>query len=178
MSKLTHIIETVNAHLGFNCREKSQKAKYLQARWMYYKLALQYTNATLQSIGEKVGKDHSTVSNALDNRISNPNYFNRGLQITYTLIEDMFREKYPEYVAEIKPFEIEDANAYEEVAILQKENQRLRRVTAKQEKANRIAQTKASQLSYKLIALEKTVTPITEERDKYKKLYLELILKQ
>jgi len=93
---LKHLIEVVNEVVGYNCREKSQSPKYVEARWIYYKLAFNYTTASLTKVGNEVGLDHASVLNAIA-RVENPSYFNTVHKNIYETCDKLISRRYPKY---------------------------------------------------------------------------------
>lgn len=44
---------------------KNRKFEHVQARWLYYKLAKEFTDESLQKIGKQIKKNHATVLHGL-----------------------------------------------------------------------------------------------------------------
>lgn len=59
--ELEKIKELVEDYYGLDILLKSRKKLYVQARAVYYYLAREFTDNSLKTIGEIVGKDHATV---------------------------------------------------------------------------------------------------------------------
>lgn len=69
---IDQIIGYVNAHFQIECRDRTRKRPYSEARAIVMKLARQNPVYTLSSIGDAFGQDHTTVMHAistLDNRL-------------------------------------------------------------------------------------------------------------
>tara|TARA_B100000519_G_C14258654_1_gene446400 strand:- start:395 stop:793 length:399 start_codon:yes stop_codon:yes gene_type:complete len=56
----------VEDQLGLNLKEKSRKKEYVEARYIYFKLCMDYADKkTLSAIGNSLHKDHATVLHGL-----------------------------------------------------------------------------------------------------------------
>jgi len=61
------IINFINKETGIDITRKKKTNEYVFARTVYYKLARELTNLSLEEIGSKVNKDHCSVIHNLRN---------------------------------------------------------------------------------------------------------------
>lgn len=62
-----HIIKFINTELNIDIAKKKKTNEYVFARTLYYKLARELTNMSLEEIGTAVNKDHCSVLHNLKN---------------------------------------------------------------------------------------------------------------
>ena len=61
------IIDYINTELGIDITKRKRTNEYVFARTIYYKLARELTNLSLEEIGSHVNKDHCSVLHNLKN---------------------------------------------------------------------------------------------------------------
>ena len=82
MKELTFIYTLVSDHYLLDLTTRSNKREYVDARNMYYKLAREFLNVSLEKVGEKVNKNYATVLHGIKscddllsyNKYANENY--------------------------------------------------------------------------------------------------------
>ena len=92
--ELTQIADLVIKNYKVDIRANKRDNEYIHGRWLYAKLAMEFTPYSLALIGGELGKDHASVLN-YKRRIENPNYFNKQLEFLYTLYKVELLETYP-----------------------------------------------------------------------------------
>jgi len=65
--KLKSIVEFVNRRVGLDIMLPSRRVDVIDARALYYKIALKETRASMNVIGKIVGKSHATVIHTRNN---------------------------------------------------------------------------------------------------------------
>ena len=63
--QLNYIREVVEKNTGLDISKKTHIREYVEARWVYFTLAKEYTFFSLSAIGKVLDKDHSTVLHGL-----------------------------------------------------------------------------------------------------------------
>ena len=85
------IKEIVELGYDFTSYNNSRKREHLYARWIYFKLAREFTSFTLDEIGKKVGKEHAGVIHGLKNfqqlKMYEPVFYKRYLNIRQVLLK-------------------------------------------------------------------------------------------
>ncbi|WP_167596600.1 helix-turn-helix domain-containing protein [Leeuwenhoekiella sp. ZYFB001] len=66
MIELKTILETVENETGLKIRTHKRNRNLVYARYIYYRLAKEITDTSLDEIGKVVNRDHSTVINGLN----------------------------------------------------------------------------------------------------------------
>ena len=77
----TEIVNYLNENLGIDIRDRKRTNEYVFARMIYYKLARELTNLSLERIGQEVDRDHASVIHSLKK-------FNDALSIPY--LEELY----------------------------------------------------------------------------------------
>lgn len=67
MDTLKNIYKYVNKKLDIDIKEDTRKRKYAEGRALYYGLAKSLTKETLGTIGNYLGRDHTTVIHGIKN---------------------------------------------------------------------------------------------------------------
>lgn len=62
---ISSIKEIVDVHFGLNTFNKTQKRKYVEARFIYFVIAKKFTSATNREVASLVGRHNSTVPNGI-----------------------------------------------------------------------------------------------------------------
>lgn len=63
--ELKEIVDVLEKNLGYKITLKSRKRHIIYGRYLYYSLAKKLTNHSLESIGNEVNLDHTTVIHGL-----------------------------------------------------------------------------------------------------------------
>ena len=66
MIELKTILQTVENETGLKLKTHRRFRNLVYARYIYYRLAKELTECSLDQIGKIVGKDHSTALNGLN----------------------------------------------------------------------------------------------------------------
>lgn len=85
MEELIFIKDKVEEKIGINISSTLRDFRSTTARWLYFKLARQYTDYNLTKIGQVVKRDHSTVVYGLK-KIEDELKWNGDLQAEYDVL--------------------------------------------------------------------------------------------
>jgi hypothetical protein len=113
MNHLKLLADIVSDVLELDIRKKTRKQEYVEARYIYYKIARDtYFNYSLEKIGKEVRRDHATVIHGLSN-VDMWIEKDRIFREKYELVLKYFKEKIdgPEYITTEMGNEIITENA-------------------------------------------------------------------
>jgi len=90
--KLQDIKSFVDSEFDIDISTNTRKREYVEARALYYKLAKEHTKLSLERIGGKLKRDHSTVVHALNNVWEHALSTNEDVYDSYYRFKDMMAE--------------------------------------------------------------------------------------
>jgi hypothetical protein len=93
MEELIFIKDKVEEKIGVNISSKLRDFRSTTARWLYFRLARQYTSHSLSKIGQVVNRDHSTVVYGLK-KIKDEFQWNDELQTEYDTLSIICRKHF------------------------------------------------------------------------------------
>ena len=82
-SNLKEIINFVISQTGFDVRKNTRRREYVYARFLYFKLARDYTLASMREIAEIVQREHATVIHSINNVFPQACLFNPRIKTAY-----------------------------------------------------------------------------------------------
>lgn len=113
---VNQILQDVQKKTDTNILTSSQKQKTVTARYMFMALAYRYTRCTLNFIGAKAGRDHSTVIYALDT-LDNRLFYEKDMAIIYAELREQYDECFDPKVRALKETKIKNENRHKKKLI-------------------------------------------------------------
>jgi hypothetical protein len=99
---LSEIMEMVNEMHELDARDKARKREFVEARYVFTKLALELTYESSTAIGKEFHQDHSAVLYYKNNRIYNEGYFTELCETRFSLLKEQILEKYEPVVKTLR----------------------------------------------------------------------------
>ena len=87
MTNIKHIEELVNNYFQLDITRKTRQRKYIEARFIYFKLAKKFTEMSLVQIAKTTKQNHATVLHGIKT-LENLMEIDKRLKFNYKLLEN------------------------------------------------------------------------------------------